>query len=274
MILDIKPMILPPGKVGGEFVREIFVAGLLSQLDAGTPHNGKILCCGLWFDVEEEAEKIPVGFDSEESFTEIDENWNVADGIRVEMMKLKPVEIQKASEQGTSGEGQSPFGKMEKCDDFNNIFHGERFTVRGRQLTRFFSCSNPSETRLFRLLREHLLCVHSAVEGCASFFFPLISAFLGTISDSLAMRSSGAAGRGAGRLEREDFFGWMAAALGPDWGFWRFLAKCRLEAQYFPTIVAGLNNQRGREKLPFRRWGVIWWIVWIKYLINHFFRAN
>jgi hypothetical protein len=57
----------------------------------------------------------------------------------------------------------------------------------------------------------------------------------------------GAAGRGAGRSEREDFFGGMAAALGPDWGFWRFLAKCRLKAQFFPTDVAGLNNQRGGE---------------------------
>jgi hypothetical protein len=43
MVLDIKLMILPPGKVGGEFVCEIFVAGLLSQLDAGAPRNGKIL---------------------------------------------------------------------------------------------------------------------------------------------------------------------------------------------------------------------------------------
>jgi hypothetical protein len=43
MVLDIKQMILPPGKVGGEFVCEIFVAGLLSQLAAGAPHNGKIL---------------------------------------------------------------------------------------------------------------------------------------------------------------------------------------------------------------------------------------
>jgi hypothetical protein len=74
MVLDIKPMILPAGKVGGEFVGKIFVAGLLSQLNAGAPHNGKILRCGLWFDAEEEAEKIPVGFNSEESFAEIDEN--------------------------------------------------------------------------------------------------------------------------------------------------------------------------------------------------------
>jgi hypothetical protein len=55
----------------------------------------------------------------------------VADGIRVEVMELKPVVIKKAAEERTRGEGQSPFGKMEKCDDFVNIFHGERFTVRG-----------------------------------------------------------------------------------------------------------------------------------------------
>jgi hypothetical protein len=89
--------------------------------------------------------------------------------------------------------------------------------------------------------------VHSAVDGCASFFFPSISDFLGAISNSLATRCSGAAGIGAGRLEREDFFGGMAAALGLDWEFWRFLAKCRLKAQFFPTVVAGLNNQQGGE---------------------------
>jgi hypothetical protein len=126
----------------------------------------------------------------------------------------------------------------------------------GRQLIRFFSCSNPSETRLFR---EHLLCVHSAVEGCASFFFLSISAFLGAISDSLATRCLGAAGRGAERLEREDFFGGKAAAFGSVWGFWRFLAKCRLKAQSFPTVVVGLNNQQGGEKLLFRSSRVIFW---------------
>jgi hypothetical protein len=84
MVLDIKPMILPPGKVGGEFVGKIFVAGLLMQLDAGAPHNGKILCCGLCFDAEEEAKKILVGFDYEESFVEIDkiEMWQIEFGLR------------------------------------------------------------------------------------------------------------------------------------------------------------------------------------------------
>jgi hypothetical protein len=29
--------------------------------------------------------------------------------------------------------------------------------------------------------------------------------------------------------------------------FWQFLAKCRLEAQCFPIVVTGLNNQRSGE---------------------------
>jgi hypothetical protein len=64
MIFDINPMIFPPGNIGGEFVREVLIAGLLSKLDAGALYNRWIFLCGLWFHPEEEAEKIPVGFDS------------------------------------------------------------------------------------------------------------------------------------------------------------------------------------------------------------------
>jgi hypothetical protein len=74
MVFDVKPMVFPSRKVGGEFVCEIFVAVLLTQLDASAPHNGKALGGGLWFDTEEEAEKIPVGFDSKKSLAVIDEN--------------------------------------------------------------------------------------------------------------------------------------------------------------------------------------------------------
>jgi hypothetical protein len=85
----------------------------------------------LWFYPEKKAEKIPMGFDSKEGFTEMDEDHDMANGIRVGMMELKPVEIQKAMEKRTRGEGQTPFGKMVKCDDFVYIFHGERFAKRG-----------------------------------------------------------------------------------------------------------------------------------------------
>jgi hypothetical protein len=49
VVLDIEPVILPSGKVGGEFVYEIFVAGLLTQLDAGAPATERFfdVGCGL-----------------------------------------------------------------------------------------------------------------------------------------------------------------------------------------------------------------------------------
>jgi hypothetical protein len=74
MVFDVKPIVFPSREVGGEFVCKVFVAGLLMQLDAGAPHNGKVLGGGLWFDTEEEAEKVPVGFDSKEGLAVKDEN--------------------------------------------------------------------------------------------------------------------------------------------------------------------------------------------------------
>jgi hypothetical protein len=72
-----------------------------------------------------------MGFDSEEGFTEMDEDCDMENGIRVEMIEFKPVEIKKATENRARGEGQTPFGKMVKCDNFIYIFHGERFAKRG-----------------------------------------------------------------------------------------------------------------------------------------------
>jgi hypothetical protein len=53
-------------------------------------------------------------------------------------MELKPVEIKKASEERARGEGQTPFGKMVKCDDFIHIFHGERFAKRWVPVDKIF----------------------------------------------------------------------------------------------------------------------------------------
>jgi hypothetical protein len=100
---------------------------LLSQLDAGAPYNRWIFRGGLWLDSEEEAEKIPVGFNSEKCFAKVNKNGNVANGVRLEVMELKPVIVKKATEKRARGEGQTLFGKMVKCDDFVNIFHGEMF---------------------------------------------------------------------------------------------------------------------------------------------------
>jgi hypothetical protein len=81
----------------------------------------------LWFYSKKKAEKIPMGFDSEEGFAEMDEDWDMAKRIWVEMMEVKPVVVKKTPEKGAIGEGQTPFSKMIKYDDFVYIFHRERF---------------------------------------------------------------------------------------------------------------------------------------------------
>jgi hypothetical protein len=53
-------------------------------------------------------------------------------------MELKPVEIKKASEERARREGQTPFGKMVKYDDFIYIFHGKRFVKRGAPIDKTF----------------------------------------------------------------------------------------------------------------------------------------
>jgi hypothetical protein len=93
MVSDVKPMVFPSKDVGGEFVRKIFGGGLRLY-------------------PEKIAKKIPMGLNSKQSFTKVDEDGNVADRVRVEMMEFKPVKIKKATEEGASGESQTPFRKM------------------------------------------------------------------------------------------------------------------------------------------------------------------
>jgi hypothetical protein len=105
MVSDAEPMALPSRNVGGEFVENVPIAGLLSKLDAGAPYNGWIFGSGLRFYPKKKAEKIPMGFDSKKSFAKVNEDSNVANRIRVEVMELKPVEVKKAPEERARGEG-------------------------------------------------------------------------------------------------------------------------------------------------------------------------
>jgi hypothetical protein len=112
MVSDVKPMVLPSRDVGGKFVRKISITGLLPKLDASAPYNGWIFGGRLQFYAEEIAKKIPMGFNSKESFTKVDEDCNVADQVWVKIMELKPVEIKKATEEGAGGESQTPFREI------------------------------------------------------------------------------------------------------------------------------------------------------------------
>jgi hypothetical protein len=47
MVFDVEPMALPSRKVGGEFVGNVPITGLLSKQDAGIPYDGWIFGGGL-----------------------------------------------------------------------------------------------------------------------------------------------------------------------------------------------------------------------------------
>jgi hypothetical protein len=40
MVFDVEPVVLPSRNVGGEFIGNVSIAGLLSKFDAGAPYNG------------------------------------------------------------------------------------------------------------------------------------------------------------------------------------------------------------------------------------------
>jgi hypothetical protein len=61
MVSDVEPMALPSRNVGGEFVGNVPITGLLSKLDAGAPYNGWFFGSGLRFYPEKKAEKTPMG---------------------------------------------------------------------------------------------------------------------------------------------------------------------------------------------------------------------
>jgi hypothetical protein len=190
------------------------------------------LGCGLWFYSEKEAEKIPMGFDSEEGFTEMDEDCDMTNGIRVEMMELKPVEIKKATKKRARGEGQTPFDKMVKCDDLVYIFHGERFAKRGALVDKTLALEQSLGNKFIEIVvgaltvsplprwRLHLLRLPILLRSLGRHFW---------IRSPRVAR--GLRGKGRGDLVGLELSKRVKRGVRLCFGgFGKFLADCRLEA--------------------------------------------
>jgi hypothetical protein len=87
-------------------------------------------------------------------------------------------------EKRARGEGQTPFGKMVKCDDFVYIFHGERFAKRGTPVDKTLVLKQSLGNKFIEIVDGALTVSPLPDGGCASFFFPSFSDLLGTISRS------------------------------------------------------------------------------------------
>jgi hypothetical protein len=60
----------------------------------------------------------------------MDENGDMADRIRVEVLQLNPIVVEKTMEEGASGEGESPFRERVERNDLIDIFHGKWIAKR------------------------------------------------------------------------------------------------------------------------------------------------
>jgi hypothetical protein len=104
---------------------------------------------------------------------------NVADRVRVEMMELKPVEIKKATEDGTGGEGQTSFSEMVEWDDFIYILHGKRLAKRRAPVDEIFPLKQTLRNKIQEVVIGALTI--SPLPGRRLRFLPLSILLVGSL---------------------------------------------------------------------------------------------
>jgi hypothetical protein len=106
----------------GELVLDVLFNRFLLQLEPGSSDYTLVLQTRLGFQAEKESEQSKIGIDPQKSFTQMNKNSYMSYGVWIQMMDLESIEIEKATKKIGSREGQSCFDKMEKKNDFINIF--------------------------------------------------------------------------------------------------------------------------------------------------------
>jgi hypothetical protein len=139
-------------------------------------------------------------------------------------MKLKLIEIKKATEKRARGEGQTPFGKMVKYNDFVYIFHGERFAKRGAPVDKTLVLEQTLGNKFFEIIVGVLTVSPLPRRQLRLLLLPILLRSLGR---HFLIRSPQVA-RGLRRKGRGDLVGLgfskgVKAECGSDWGIWKVL---------------------------------------------------
>jgi hypothetical protein len=87
MVPNIEPMISPVD-ITGQLVPKVLLPGLLPQLNACATDYIAVVPHGVWLDMEEISEKIPMGFDSKKRFAEMSKDGKMNNGVRRQMMNF------------------------------------------------------------------------------------------------------------------------------------------------------------------------------------------
>jgi hypothetical protein len=183
-----------------------------------------------------------MGFDSEEGFTEMDKDCDMANGIRVEMMELKLVVVKKTMKKRIRGEGQTPFGKMVKCDDFVYIFHGERFAKGGAPVDKILVLEQSLENKLIEVVKGALTMCPLPRRRQRFFLLPILLSSLGRHFLVHSPRVAwGLRGKGRGDLGGFGFFKRENAGCGSIWGILEVLGGLQIESTVFTRCYRGVK---------------------------------
>jgi hypothetical protein len=113
-----------------------------------------------------------MGLNSEEGFTEVDENGDMADRVGVKVLQLNPVEVEKATEERTSGEGKSSFSKRTERNDFVDAFHGERITKGKAPIDKISLLKQTSQHQICEIVARTL--TNRPFASCCLRFFQVL----------------------------------------------------------------------------------------------------
>jgi hypothetical protein len=161
----------------------------------------------------------------------MDEDGNMTNGFRVEVMELKPVEIKKAPEERARGEGQTPFGKMVKCDDFVYIFHRERFAKRGAPVNKTFFLEQTLENEFSEIV-VGTRTVSPLLRRRLRLLLLLPILLIGSVGCHFWIYSPRVARelrrKGQRDLTRLGFSKGVKVECGSDWGIWKVLGGLQI----------------------------------------------
>jgi hypothetical protein len=88
------------------------------------------------------------------------------------VLQLNSIEIKKATEERTSGEGQSPFRKRTKRDDLVDIFHGERVAKGKAPIDEIPFLKKASQHQICKIVVRTL--TNCPFAGCRLRFFQVL----------------------------------------------------------------------------------------------------
>ena len=116
--MDVEPHLLPVDDLVTQLVRDVFGFLPLAKLWPSSPDYFYPRVIGMRFQMEEILEKIKVGLNPQESFTQMNKDRDVKSRIRGQVMHLNPPVLKKAPEEIRNRKSEAPKNMRKKNNRF------------------------------------------------------------------------------------------------------------------------------------------------------------